>query len=80
MAQDFQARFIQVGESIDHTPVADVAAGQVVVQGSMIGVTKVAIEAGRLGALAVKGVFDVVKANEEQTLGAALYWDEDGDP
>jgi len=80
MAQDFQARFIQVGESIDYTPGSAVAAGQVVVQGSMIGVTKVPIEASRLGALAVKGVFDVVKANEQIALGAALYWDEDGNP
>jgi len=80
MAQDFQARFIQVGESIDYTPGSAVAAGQVVVQGSMIGVTKVPIAANALGALAVKGVFDVVKANEQIALGAALYWDADGDP
>ena len=80
MAQNFQAAFVQAGENIDHTPVAAVAAGQVVVQGSMIGVAKTPIAAGALGALAVKGVFDVVKANEQQALGAALYWDADGDP
>jgi predicted RecA/RadA family phage recombinase len=80
MAQNFQAAFVQVGESIDYTPVAAVAAGQVVVQGSMIGVAKTPIAAGALGALAVKGVFDVVKANEQQALGAALYWDADGNP
>ena len=75
-----QATFVQEGRSIDHTPVAAVAAGQVVVQGSMIGVAKTPIAAGALGALAVRGIFDVVKANEEQALGAALYWDADGDP
>jgi len=80
MAQAFQARFIQVGESIDYTPGSAVAAGQVIVQGSMIGVTKVPIAANALGALAVKGVFDVVKANEQIALGAALYWDADGNP
>jgi predicted RecA/RadA family phage recombinase len=80
MAQSYQARFIQQGESIDYTPVSAVAAGQVVVQGSMIGVAKTPIAAGALGALAVKGVFDVVKANEQQALGAALYWDADGNP
>ena len=80
MSQAFQARFIQAGGSIDYTPVSAVIAGQVVVQGSMIGVTKVPIEAGALGALAVKGIFDVVKANEQQALGAALYWDADGNP
>ena len=80
MAQNFQATFVQVGESIDYTPVAAVTAGQVVVQGSMIGVAKMPIAAGALGALAVRGVFDVVKANEQQALGAALYWDADGNP
>jgi len=80
MAQNFQAAFVQAGESIDYTPVSAVAAGQVVVQGSMIGVAKTPIAAGALGALAVKGIFDVVKANEQQAIGAALYWDADGNP
>jgi predicted RecA/RadA family phage recombinase len=80
MAQNFQATFVQVGESIDYTPVSAVQAGQVVPQGSLIGVAKTPIAAGALGSLAVKGVFDVVKANEQQALGAALYWDADGDP
>jgi predicted RecA/RadA family phage recombinase len=80
MAQNFQATFVQVGESIDYTPVSAVVAGKVVVQGSMIGVAKTPIAAAVLGALAVKGIFDVVKANEQQALGAALYWDADGNP
>ena len=80
MAQNYQARFIQEGQAIDYTPGSAVAAGQVVVQGSMIGVAKTPIAAGALGALAVKGIFDVVKANEQQALGAALYWDADGNP
>lgn len=75
-----KATFVQEGNSIDHTPVSAVSAGDVVVQGSMIGVAKTPIAAGTLGALAVKGIFDVVKANEEQAIGAALYWDADGDP
>jgi len=80
MAQTFQATFIQDGKSIDYTPSAAVAAGAVVVQGSMIGVAKTPIAANALGSLAVSGIFDVVKANEQQALGAALYWDADGDP
>ncbi|HOD83748.1 MAG TPA: DUF2190 family protein [Phycisphaerae bacterium] len=75
-----KARFIQDGNSIDYTPGADVTAGDVIVQGSLIGVAKVDIPANKLGALAVRGVFDVVKANEQQALGAALYWDADGNP
>jgi len=80
MAQNYQATFIQEGLSIDYTPGSAVAAGQVVVQGSMIGVSKTPIAANALGALAVRGIFDVVKANEQQALGAALYWDADGNP
>ena len=80
MAQNYQARFIQEGLSIDYTPGSAVASGQVVVQGSMIGVSKTPIAANALGALAVRGIFDVVKANEQQALGAALYWDADGNP
>jgi predicted RecA/RadA family phage recombinase len=75
-----QATFIQEGHAIDHTPGGPVAAGQVVVQGSLIGVAKTPIEANRLGAIAVRGIFDVVKANEQISLGAAVYWDADGDP
>jgi len=80
MAQNFQAAFVQDGRSIDYTPGSVVAAGQVVVQGAMIGVAKTPIAAGALGALAVRGIFDVVKANEQQAVGAALYWDADGNP
>ncbi len=76
----FQATFIQDGRSIDFTPSSAVVAGQVVVQGSLIGVSRDPVVAGALGSLAVRGVFDVVKANEQQTLGAALYWDADGNP
>jgi predicted RecA/RadA family phage recombinase len=75
-----QATFVQEGSAVDYTPSSAVTAGQVVVQGSMIGVAKTPIAAGALGALAVKGIFDVVKANEQQALGAALYWDADGNP
>jgi len=75
-----QATFVQDGLNIDYTPVSAVVAGQVVVQGSMIGVAKTPIAAGALGSLAVRGLFDVAKANEQQALGAALYWDADGNP
>lgn len=80
MAQTYQARFVQEGDSIDYTPVAAVAAGQVVVVGSHIGIAKTPIAAGVLGALGVRGLFDVVKANGAITLGSALYWDADGNP
>jgi predicted RecA/RadA family phage recombinase len=72
-----QARFIHDGRSIDYTPAADVSAGEVVVQGSLVGIAKVDIEASRLGALATDGVFDLPKtagAGEAIAAGASIYW------
>ena len=75
-----KATFIQDGKSIDYTPGADVAAGDVVVQGSLVGIAKTPIAANALGALAITGVFDAVKDSSDIALGASLFWDADGDP
>jgi predicted RecA/RadA family phage recombinase len=75
------AFFVQDGNSIDHTPGADVAAGEVVVQGELVGVAKLDIPAGRLGALAVSGVFDLAKAAGSGvtfSAGDKVYWDASG--
>ena len=72
------ATFVQRGDSVDYTPTADVAAGDVVVQGELVGVAKVDIPANVLGALAVSGVFDFPKATGTGTaitVGANCYWD-----
>ena len=76
----YQATFVQQGNSIDHTPVSAVAAGQVVVVGAHVGVAKTPIAANALGALAAGGVFDVVKATGAINDGAVVYWDADGNP
>jgi len=73
------ATFVHDGNTIDYTPATDVAAGDVVVQGELIGVAKVPIPADKLGALAVTGVFDLPKATgtgEAIGAGANVYWDE----
>jgi len=69
------ARYVQKGESIDYRPSAAVAAGDVVVQGSLIGVARLDIAANTLGSFAVVGVFDVAKAAGAIAAGAAVYWD-----
>jgi predicted RecA/RadA family phage recombinase len=72
-----QAVFVQDGECIDYTPVADVAAGDVVVQGDLIGVAKQPIAANTPGSLAVTGVFDFAKlAGLVLAVGALIYWDD----
>ncbi len=73
-----QATFVHDGESIDHTPVADVAPGDVVVQGDLVGVAAREIKAKSLGALAVEGVFDFAKeagGGVTFAVGAIAYWD-----
>jgi len=72
------ARFIHDGSSIDYTPPSDVAVGDVVVQGELVGIAKLGILANALGALAVTGVFDLPKATgtgEAIAAGAKVYWD-----
>jgi len=77
----FEARFLQEGGAVDYTPLADVAAGDVVELGNFCAVAKEAIAAGALGALATRGVYDVVKKDQDTfALGAAVYWDNDGTP
>lgn len=72
-----QAVFVQEGGAIDYTPGADVAAGDVIVQGDLVGVARFDIKSGVLGALAVTGVFDFAKAtNVAYTVGTILYWDD----
>jgi predicted RecA/RadA family phage recombinase len=53
------ASYVQVGDLLDYTPAAAVAAGDVVVIGALVGVAPRAIAANAVGALAVEGVFEI---------------------
>jgi predicted RecA/RadA family phage recombinase len=73
-----EAVFVQEGAAIDYAPGSDVAAGQVVVQGELVGVAKTPIAANKLGAVAVEGVFDVAKeagGGVTFSVGTIAYWD-----
>lgn len=73
-----QALFVHDGEYIDFMPAADVAPGDVIVQGDLIGVSKRHIAADELGSLAITGVFDIAKASADViTAGAKVYWKAD---
>ncbi len=70
-------KFIHDGNSVDYTPSANVSAGDVVLQETLVGIAKLDIPAGKLGALAVSGVFDVAKAIGPGTAlvtGVKVYW------
>ena len=54
-----KARYIQRGDSIDYTSTSDIAAGDIIKVGSLVGVAKLDIKAGELGALALVGVYEL---------------------
>ena len=69
-------KYIQTGDAVDYTPGADVGAGDVVVQGDLVGVAKLDIQTGKPGALALSGLFDFPKASGAAiAAGARCYWD-----
>lgn len=71
-----QARYVQRSESIDIVPGKDVAAGEIVFFGDLVGVAKIPIKAGELGSLALSGIFDVLKPVRcSFSPGAMVYWD-----
>lgn len=53
------ASYVQDGDILDYTPAAAVAAGEVVVIGSLVGVAPRPIAANVMGALAVEGVYEI---------------------
>jgi predicted RecA/RadA family phage recombinase len=56
------ATFSGEGRAIDYTPTTDVATGDVVVQGDLVGVARAPIPANTTGALVIASVFDFAKA------------------
>lgn len=73
-----KAIYFQKGENIDYRPETAVAAGEIVVQGKLVGITRLDIPAGTLGSIAVTGVFKVAKASAATfTAGAEVYFDGD---
>lgn len=71
------ATFIHQGDAIDHVPATELDAGAVVVQGALVGITTRSIPAGHLGALQLRGVFDLPRVTGGVIgVGFRLYWDE----
>ena len=70
------ARYVQKGEAIDYRPTENVPAGTIVPFAGFVGITRLDIRAGELGALAVSGVFETPKADEAIDVGDPVYWDE----
>jgi predicted RecA/RadA family phage recombinase len=71
------ARFVQKGEALDHTPGSALAAGAIVVLGTVgVGIAQTAIAANTVGSLIVDGVIEHPKtAAQAVTLGQKIYFD-----
>jgi len=80
MAQAFQARKVSEDGTVDYTPSSAVAAGDIVLQGALLGIAIQPIAANALGILAVRGVYDMVKITGAIAAGVAVYWDVTGNP
>ena len=75
-----KAHRVQHGDRIDHTPSTDVLAGTIVRQQHLVGVADLDIPANRLGALSIRGLYQVSKKNEAIDAGQLVYWDANGQP
>lgn len=72
------ATLIHDDSSVDYTPSSAVTAGDVIVQGTLVGVAHTAIAADTLGSLGVVGVYAFPKAilsTSAIAAGAKVYWD-----
>ena len=69
------ASYVQKGDVVDYTPASAVAAGDVVVIGSLVGVAPRAIAANALGSLAIEGVWEMPCATGATgAQGSAINW------
>jgi predicted RecA/RadA family phage recombinase len=69
------ADYVSGPDAIDFTAGSDLAGGAVVVQGTQIGCTKMAVANGAVGTLHLQGVFDINCASGTTfSAGALLYW------
>ncbi len=72
------AVYVQDDDYVDFTPTADVAVGDVIEQGDLVGIAMRDVKANTPGALCVEGVFDVPKTSGAGTAiaaGTKVYWD-----
>jgi predicted RecA/RadA family phage recombinase len=69
------ASYVQDGDLLDYTPSSAVAAGDVVVIGSLVAVAPVAIAANKMGALSIEGVYSMPCATGATgAQGDAIKW------
>lgn len=73
------AKYWQKGETLDYTPVAAVKNGAVINLSTRIGIAASDIAASETGQVHVVGVFEMAKAAEAISMGAAVYYNATAD-
>lgn len=69
------ASYVQDGDHLDHTPASALAAGEVVVIGSLVAVATRPIAANALGSVSIEGVFSLPCATGATgAQGSAINW------
>ena len=76
MAKNYQ----QKGDIMPKVVAGAVASGQVIVTGSLVGISLGAYAVGDTAEIALEGVFEVPKSTGVITHGAPVYWATAGDP
>lgn len=73
----FQATFIQDGDTIDYAPAVNtnVEAGEVVIIGDLVAVAKYDIPSNTVGAVSLRGVYELAKPVGAISAGVKVYWD-----
>lgn len=70
------SQFVQEGNVLDYTPGADVAAGDIVDLGGMIGIAPYDIAANETGSVTIEGVVEAPRVAATPFIqGAFCYWD-----
>ena len=70
-----RAMLVHTGKTTKYTPLVDVAAGEVIVQGQLVGVTKRKIKTNEAGTLSHAGIFGFPKeAGAPYGIGTPMYW------
>jgi predicted RecA/RadA family phage recombinase len=70
------ARYVCDGSTIDHRPTVDINAGDILTFGGLVGIARLDVKAGELGAFALTGIYDIKKpTGVAYTTGTLLYWD-----
>lgn len=81
MVAQTPCEFIQDDFTIPYVPGSAVASGAVIVLGStLVTISKLDIDANKLGDLSIAGLFKVPKVTGAISAFAKLYWDADADP